>query len=78
MNKYTNDINYSALKKFNADNIDLSEHTYVLSTNSKPIKIILEGPASELDLANDIDEVCTKIRTADLEALKHFISIHFK
>ena len=65
------------LKKFNADNIDLSAHTYILSTNDKPIKIILEGPALEFDFTSDIDEICAKIRTADLEALKHFISIHF-
>lgn len=65
-------------KKFNADNIDLSEHTYILSTNDKPIKIILEGPVLELDFMNDIDEICMKIRTADLEALKHFITTHFE
>ena len=65
-------------KKFNADNINLSEHTYILPTNDKPIKAILEGPTLELDLTNDIDEVCTKIRTADLEALKHFIQTHYK
>ena len=64
-------------EKFNADDINLPAHTYLIPTNDKPVKVILEGPGVELELINNIDGVCTKIKTTDLEALKHFINIHF-
>ena len=64
-------------KEFKADDIDLSAHTYLIPTNDKPVKVIFEGPGVELELINNIDGVCTKIKATDLEALKYFINIHF-